>query len=192
MKPMLRRAGDLVAVPWRNGQGTTRDVATLLGSDGALQWQVSIAELVRDASFSDYAGYDRIFTPVLGEGIALSLDGGAFLPCPLLAPFRFPGEARVRCRLGGAPGRAFNVIAARGRQEAQVRVLRLAVGQRAGPPAEGVGLLHCWAGALIAGAGRMQAGDALIGATAVAGVPSVVIQVRISATVLSRANGSLL
>ena len=185
MMPTLRRAGDLVAVPWRNGQGTTRDVATLLGPDGALQWQVSIAELVRDASFSDYAGYDRIFTPVLGEGIALSLDGGAFLPCPLLAPFRFPGEAEVRCRLGGMPGRAFNVIAARGRQEGQVRVPRRAVGERAELPADGVGLLHCWSGALVADAGRMQAGDTLIGAAAVAGTPAVVIQVRMSATVLS-------
>ena len=189
MKPTLRRARDLVAVPWRNGQGMTRDVATMLGPDGALRWQVSIAELVRDASFSDYAGYDRIFTPVLGEGIALSLDGGAFLPCPLLAPFRFPGEAAVRCRSGGVPGRAFNVITAREHQRAEVQVLRLAAGDGAGLPAEGVGLLHCWSGTLVAGAETMQAGDTLIGAAAVAGTPSVVIQVRLSATVPSPPQG---
>lgn len=185
MKPVLRRARDLVAVPWRNGQGMTRDVATRLGPDGALLWQVSIAELVRDASFSDYAGYDRIFTPVLGEGIALSVDGGAFLPCPLLAPFAFRGEASVECRLAGAPGRAFNVIAARGCCRAQVQVLRLAVGERIEPPAEGAGLLHCWSGALAAAEVEVQAGDALIGAAAAAAAPSVVIQVHILETARS-------
>ncbi len=179
MTPTLRRARDLLAVPWRNGQGTTRDVATQLGPDGALLWQVSIAELVRDASFSDYAGYDRIFTPVLGAGIALSLDGGGLLPCPLLAPFAFRGEARVECRLGGAPGRAFNVIAAQGRCQAQVQVLRLAAGQRIDPLVQGTGLLHCWSGALAAMDAEVQPGDTLIGAAAAAVAPSVVIQVHI-------------
>jgi environmental stress-induced protein Ves len=188
MRPVLRRARDLVAVPWRNGQGMTRDVATQLGPDGALLWQVSIAELVRDTSFSDYAGYDRIFTPVRGEGIALSLDGGAFLPCPLLAPFAFRGEASVECRLGGSPGRAFNVIAARGRCQAQVQVLRLAVGERIEPPAEGAGLLHCWSGALAVEEAEVQAGDTLIGAAAVAAAPSVVIQVHVLETSRSSAS----
>ena len=160
----------------------TRDVATQLGLDGALLWQVSIAELMRDASFSDYAGYDRIFTPVLGGGIALSLDGGGLLPCPLLAPFAFRGEARVECRLGGAPGRAFNVIAARGRCQAQVKVLRLAAGVWIKPPAEGTGLLHCWSGALAANDAEVQPGDTLIGAAAAAAAPSVVIQVHILET----------
>ncbi len=188
MRPTLRRARDLAAVPWRNGQGTTRDVVTQLGPDGALLWQVSIAELVRDASFSDYAGYDRIFTPVLGEGIALSLDGGGLLPCPLLTPFAFRGEARVGCRLGGAPGRAFNVIAARGRCQAQVQVLRLAAGDRVGPPAEGIGLLHCWSGALAAMDAEVQPGDTLIGAAAVAAAPSVVIEVHMLETAGSGAS----
>lgn len=179
MKPTLRRARDLAAVPWRNGQGTARDVATRLGPDGAMRWQVSIAELVRDASFSSYAGYDRIFTPVLGDGIALSLDGGAFLSCPLLAPFVFRGEARVECRLGGAPGRAFNVIVAREHCCARVQVLRLAAGERVDLPADGVGLVHCWSGALIADAGEAKPGDTLIGAPATAGTPSAVIQVHI-------------
>lgn len=188
MRPTLRCARDLVAVPWRNGQGMTRDVATQLGPDGALLWQVSIAELVRDASFSDYAGYDRIFTPVLGEGIALSLDGGAFLPCPLLAPFAFRGEASVECRLGGSPGRAFNVIAARGRCQAQVQVLRLATGERIELPAEGAGLLHCWSGGLVAEETEVQPGDTLIDAAAVAAAPSVVIQVHVLAAARSGAS----
>lgn len=185
MRPALRRARDLVTVPWRNGQGMTRDVATQLGPDGTLLWQVSIAELARDASFSDYAGYDRSFTPILGERVALSLDGGAFVPCPLLAPVAFRGEASVECRLGGSPGRAFNVIAARGRCQAQVQVLRLAIGERIEPPAEGAGLLHCWSGALVADEAEVQAGDTLIGAAAAAAAPSVVIQVHVLETACS-------
>lgn len=172
----LRPWADLAEAPWRNGRGVTRDVVTVAGADGAMRWQVSIAELAEDCAFSDYAGFDRVFTPVLGGGIRLSHDAGPFQPCPLLVPHAFPGEARTLCRIGGGPGRAFNVITARGACRAEVRVLHLDAGASAGP-AEA---LHCWSGRLRAGAGDAGPGDTLLGCAAAAAVPSVAVQVRIA------------
>ncbi len=140
-------------------------------------WQTSIAELVRDGEFSDYAGFDRVFTPVLGDGIALSHDGGPFLPCPVLVPQPFAGERQTMCRVGGGPGRAFNVIVARGRLHAAVAVLRV----EAGAVLTG-NVLHCWSGGLSAGGVVVGPGDSLIDADAVVSTASVVIQVRVSAT----------
>ena len=172
----LHRFADLVAVPWRNGQGVTRDVVTRLDPGGAMLWQVSIAELVRDGEFSDYAGFDRVFTPVLGDGIALSHDGGPFLPCPVLVPQPFAGERRTLCRVGGGPGRAFNVITARGRHQATVAVLRVGAGA-----ALTGDVLHCWSGGFVADGLATGPGDSLVSAGATASVASVVIQVRLAA-----------
>jgi environmental stress-induced protein Ves len=171
----LLRAGGLVAAPWRNGRGVTRDVVTVLGRDGDLRWQASLAELTEDCDFSDYAGFDRVFTPVAGGGIALSHDGGPFVPCPLLTLHAFAGETRTRCRIGGEAGRAFNVITARGRHRAHVEVLRLA----AGMPAPSGAVLHCWSGLLDAGGDTAGPGDSLLNVPATAAAPSVVILVRI-------------
>jgi len=169
------RGGDLVATPWRNGRGVTRDIVTVLGRDGDLRWQVSLAELTEDCDFSDYTGFDRVFTPVAGGGIALSHDGGPFVPCPLLTPHAFAGEARTRCRIGGEAGRAFNVITARGQHRASVEVLRLA----SGAPVPRGAVLHCWSGLLNAEGGTAGPGDSLLDAPATAAAPSVMILVRI-------------
>ena len=171
----LRRAADLVPAPWRNGRGTSRDIVTVRAPDGALLWQASVAELTEDGDFSDYAGFDRVFTPVAGNRITLSHDGGPFVSCPVLQPHAFPGEARTRCRISGEAGRAFNVVTARGRRRATVKVLRLASGA-AVPQGD---VLHCCSGLLNAAAGQAGPGDSLLGAPATAATASVVILVRI-------------
>ncbi len=171
----LRRASDLVATPWCNGQGVTRDIATVSGQHGDLLWQVSLAELTGDCDFSDYAGFDRVFTPVMGNFIALSHDGGPFVSCPLLTPYPFYGGARTQCRLGGQAGRAFNVLAAQAWHSADVQVLRLA----AGTPVPHGAVLHCCSGRLDTGEGSAGPGDSLLDAEASAAEPSVAILVRI-------------
>ncbi len=172
----LRRFADLAAAPWRNGLGISRDVVTVASGDGALLWQVSLAELAGDCDFSDYAGFDRVFTPVLGEGITLSHDDGPFTLSPLLVPRAFPGEARTRCRVGGGTGRAFNVVTARGRHSAEVLVLRLA----AGDPLPSGTAVHCWSGELRSSDGSAGPGDTLLDAAAIAACMSVALLVRIS------------
>lgn len=143
--PAIIRAGELRPVPWRNGQGITRDVVTHTGPGGALLWQVSIAELTRDADFSYFPECDRVFTPVSGGLVELSFRDGPFQPCALLRPVPFAGEWPARCRLAGPPARAFNVIADRRAYRAACEVVTLeGPERRIGGRAHTVA--HCLAG----------------------------------------------
>lgn len=153
------RASALTAVPWRNGMGTTRDVLTAPG--GLTDWQVSIADLDRDAPFSDFSGMDRTFTIIAGAGVVLAF-GTVEVPCPPLLPIRFPGGATPHCRLLDGPGRAFNVFADAERFRSHVAVLRLAPGG-ALEIEENTTLLHCLEGTLQAGGETLSAGDTLVG-----------------------------
>lgn len=167
---------DLVATPWRNGQGVSRDLVTVRGPDGAMRWQASIADLDGDTDFSDYTGYDRVFTPIAGD-IALAFGDGPFEHCPLLVPRPFPGEARVRCRVGQA-GQAFNVVVDRQHHRGSATVLRPAAGSTV--PADGHGLLFCWDGELVADGLQAMPGDTLTGdGLAKARTASVVIRVQV-------------
>jgi uncharacterized protein len=152
------RGADLAPVPWRNGMGTTRDVAT--APAGVIDWQVSIADLARDAPFSDFSGMDRTFTIVEGAGVTLTF-GAVAVPCPPLVPVRFPGGAAPACRLVDGPGRAFNVFADARRFRSEAAVLRVAPDTALTVEA-GTTLLHCVEGRLHAGDDALEAGDTLM------------------------------
>ncbi len=160
--PAIIRAVELRPVPWRNSQGITRDVVTHTGPDGALLWQVSIAELTRDADFSFFPDCDRLFTPVSGGLVELSFRGGPFRPCPVLRPVPFAGEWPVRCRVAGQPARAFNVIADRRLVRAACDVVAIdGAALRLGGRAHTV--VHCLSGrAQIGHILRLESGDSAI------------------------------
>jgi environmental stress-induced protein Ves len=107
----LLRAADYRVMPWRNGRGSTTELAA--GPAGApldaFDWRLSIAEVTGDATFSPFPGCDRIITVIAGEGMALEVDGRPHRLLPL-RPFGFAGEARVAGRLLGGPTRAFNLM----------------------------------------------------------------------------------
>ncbi|WP_037370493.1 HutD/Ves family protein [Amycolatopsis orientalis] len=106
-------------VPWRNGAGTTRELAADTGPDGEPRWRVSLADLLEDAPFSSFPGIDRLFT-ALGplrltvNGSATDLERGDQL--------RFAGEDAVTVALD-QPAQALNVMTRRGLYRAEV-VLR--------------------------------------------------------------------
>lgn len=140
--------------PWRNGLGTSREIAAGRG------WSVGLAELEQDAPFSDYPGMDRIFTPIQGDPPPeLAFAGGPFTPCPLLIPFAFPGDVPTLSRIP-ARGRAFNVIVARDHWRAAVEIRRTAAGQAVAPVPADIALLHVIEGGLTDGSGP---GDSLLG-----------------------------
>lgn len=150
-------ATSLVAAPWRNGHGTSRDIAH---GDG---WTVSIAELDHDAPFSHYPHTDRIFTPIAGDPPPqLAFEGRAFEPCPLLVPKHFPGDIETTSRIP-SPGRAFNALVDRRRFTVDVQVLRLAAGDPIHVPDAGVIVLHCLAGRIAAVGELLAAGDSIRG-----------------------------
>lgn len=161
----LVRAGDFQAMPWRNGGGTTWEIARgrLDGAaDADWQWRFSLAEITMDGPFSVFPHIDRWLTVVDGKGIALTIDGAA---PRLLHPgdaIQFPGEADVGCALLAGPTRDLNLMVDR-------RVARLVPGDTEARVAAGEGetvVLYAFEEVLLASeAGRMVvvAGDALIG-----------------------------
>ncbi|MFH8610351.1 HutD family protein [Streptomyces sp. NPDC018029] len=111
------------AVPWKNGGGTTREVAD--GTD----WRVSVADVAGDGPFSVFPGTDRVITPVEGDGMLLTVAGAAPRPVEPLRPFAFAGDAATDCRLVGGAVRNLNVMTRRGHATARVRIVTVTAGR---------------------------------------------------------------
>lgn len=118
---------DYVSVPWKNGQGTTLELAS--GQlDGALArtgflWRISIADMVESAEFSRFEGVARILTVIAGHG--LQLRGGSFdkpLACMPFEPVSFAGDAACFGHLLDGPVKNFNVMVDEGSACATVHV----------------------------------------------------------------------
>ena len=80
----------MVAMPWKNGGGTTRQVAVYppLASLETFQWRVSVATIARDGPFSQFAGFDRFLVPLAPHvAFSLSIDGA---PWHRFEPFGKP------------------------------------------------------------------------------------------------------
>ncbi|RAC78746.1 HutD family protein, partial [Burkholderia multivorans] len=88
MAAALIRAADLVASPWKNGGGVTREIAAGFpeaghadapGADapgaGALDtfvWRVSVADVGAAGPFSRFDGVDRTLVLLSGAGMTLA------------------------------------------------------------------------------------------------------------------------
>lgn len=116
---MLLDPERVAPVPWRNGGGVTRELATRDDDDGDLLWRISLASLEKDARFSTFPGMDRIFV-ALGD-LDLVVDGST-VRVQRRDQIRFRGEADVQVSLD-YPTQALNVMMRRGRCSGEV-VLR--------------------------------------------------------------------
>ncbi len=116
-------------VPWKNGLGTTREVAawpTDAGVSERFVWRVSLASVTQSCPFSEFHGYERTILLVTGDGFELDFAGAA-PPRTLTTPLEactFQGEWRTRCRLLGGPVEDLNVMVDRARASATVEVVR--------------------------------------------------------------------
>lgn len=142
MAGRIIRMADLVPAPWPNGRGITRDLVRQAGPDGGLAWLATIADLVEDAPFSHLPGIDRTFTVIEGGPVELAIEGSGPILCPPFVPIAFPGDRPTGCRMPGGRARAFNLMAARGAWQVEVRVVRAAGGWAVAIPA-GLALVHC-------------------------------------------------
>lgn len=142
-----RRA--LVATPWKNGGGVTREIVCQPPGAGldAFDWRVSIAHIASDGPFSRFEGVDRVITLLEGAGVQLASDDGtvAHRLATAWQPFAFAGEAAIDSRLIDGPCDDFNVMTRRERCRASVTVLRGDVGQAL--PSARAGLLMSLQGA---------------------------------------------
>lgn len=111
-------------MPWKNGGGTTREIAAWPPAAGleAFDWRLSIADIAADGPFSAFPGIDRQIVLLDGDGVRLRARDGSFdhRLSAVGEPFAFAGEATVDATLLGGPTRDFNVMTRRGRCRASV------------------------------------------------------------------------
>ena len=112
---------DLPPTPWKNGGGTTREIAQSPGPKG-FSWRLSVADVDSEGPFSRFSGLSRILTVIEGDGFELYGPDGRY-DLRRLVPFRFSGDADVSSRLGTGPIRDFNVIYDHDLIDADVEVL---------------------------------------------------------------------
>jgi uncharacterized protein len=113
---------DYVRQPWKNGAGTTTELARNGPADGWL-WRLSIADVDRAGPFSDFTGYRRIIVLLAGRGMTLSFDDGPPVAVDRrYRPFAFDGGLRTECALLDGPIRDMNLIVDDARVDASLDV----------------------------------------------------------------------
>lgn len=130
----LRRLGEHVCVPWRNGLGTTLEVAVGPLIDptdpNSWRWRVSLATVRADGPFSTFANVDRTLIVVDGEGMQLVVGRVQRSALPY-HPVVFPGDESTAATLLGGPVRDLNVMVRRDFATASVEIANAADVERA-------------------------------------------------------------
>jgi environmental stress-induced protein Ves len=151
---------DLAAVPpapWKNGGGSTRELACWPPGAGMddLGWRVSVATIAAPGPFSAFAGVDRQIMLLEGDGVQLASPGWQHTLNARWQPFAFSGDAAVDCTLLGGVSTDFNLMLRRGVWSGCVQVLHDA------PPAAQAGLCMVLSGRWQHGERMLQAGQGL-------------------------------
>ena len=123
----LIRGAELVASPWKNGGGVTREVAAFPAGAAldAFVWRVSVADVAQAGPFSRFAGIDRTLALLSGAGMLLDETNG--VTHALREPLdiaRFEGETAIDARLVDGATRDFNLMVRRGAATGDVEVWR--------------------------------------------------------------------
>jgi len=109
---------EVAPVPWRNGAGATRVLATGKDASGHVLWRISVADLEDTTPFSRFPGLDRVLV-ALGP-LRLQVGDRA---ADLVAgdQVRFAGDEAVSA-YAEHPTQALNVMTRHGRHQAEVRL----------------------------------------------------------------------
>ncbi|MGH8782581.1 HutD/Ves family protein [Paraburkholderia sp.] len=168
------RADELIASPWKNGGGVTREIAAhipALRSDraslDAFVWRVSVADVASAGPFSQFDGVDRTLVLLSGAGMLLDESTGQgdrthALTQPLDVA-RFRGEAAIDARLVDGATRDFNLMVRRHAATGTLDVWRGATRRTLNAD---VALLYCATGVVTVTVGdatpvHLAAGDTL-------------------------------
>lgn len=165
VRTRLVALGDQPVVAWKNGGGTTRQVAIEPEGAtvaGAFDWRISRAQVAADGPFSLFLGVDRSLWLLAGPGIELAFAARSVRLDRPFARCDFRGEDEVAGRLLGGPIEDLNVMAARERVAARSEVLELGAGeQRALALPAGTTVIVALTAPLALGDRALAAGDAL-------------------------------
>lgn len=124
----ILRSADCTALPWKNGLGVARVIASDPPGAGYdnVDWQVGTTDIGIDCPFSSLPGMDRQFMLLAGPGVELhciDVIAGVDVRHPVDRPFvpvAFRGEWQTTCRLLGEPVQVFNVMTRRSRAAATI------------------------------------------------------------------------
>ena len=124
MSVRLLKPNDFKVMLWKNGRGTTTELAREDGAEGML-WRLSAADVIEAGEFSSFPGIDRVLMLLEGQGFDLDFGshGRASVHEPL-TPVHFSGDWAARAENVRGPSRDLNLMLARGRAVAEVSVVR--------------------------------------------------------------------
>jgi hypothetical protein len=112
----ILRVRDRVAAPWKNGGGTTTEVAAHPPGAGLndFDWRVSVADVREGGPFSHFAGIDRTLVLLKGA-LSLTIEGqGTNALTPESRPLAFPGDVKTDAVLVSHVAQDLNVMTRRG------------------------------------------------------------------------------
>lgn len=102
----------LSPVPWKNGTGSTTEIAIGPPDSGFedFDWRVSLATIEKDGAFSSFPGVDRTLALVEGHGMTLEIDGEPTLVTQAEPVVAFDGSAQVLAKLSRGSSTDFNAM----------------------------------------------------------------------------------
>ncbi|SEM29441.1 hypothetical protein SAMN05443999_1192 [Roseovarius azorensis] len=112
----------LVAAPWKNGGGETREIAVSPSGAGYddFDWRLSIATIAEDGAFSAFPGIDRTLILLAGKGVAMRLGDQGEHVLQSGQRLQFAGEQIVQSRLLDGTVQDLNVMLRRDRMTAHI------------------------------------------------------------------------
>lgn len=102
----------LSPVPWKNGGGSTTEIAIGPPDSGFedFDWRVSLATIEKDGAFSTFPGVDRTLALVEGHGMTLEIDGEPTLVTDTEPVVAFDGSSQVIAKLSRGGSTDFNAM----------------------------------------------------------------------------------
>jgi environmental stress-induced protein Ves len=96
----VRRHQAYRSMPWRNGRGSTLEIARQPAKGNNFAWRLSLADIDRDGEFSAYPGYRRALVLVAGNALRLRFrgHGNCFLD-QAKRGVRFEGSWETHCAI---------------------------------------------------------------------------------------------
>lgn len=114
---------DFKRMPWKNGQGITYEIDLESHEDQWL-WRLSMAEVEKESSFSEFKSFNRWLSVIQGPGVNLNQ-----ISLPLHRIHFFHGETPIQCTLKKGKVTDLGIIFDREKVSAQMDFYSLSKGQ---------------------------------------------------------------
>jgi environmental stress-induced protein Ves len=124
----ILRAADYKIMPWKNGAGSTTELA--VSPEGSalddFDWRISMAQVGADGAFSLFPEIDRTLLVLDGAGMVLTITGHGIARLDRdTAPYAFPGDRDTYATLIGGPIVDLNIMSRRGRVRHSVKRIEI-------------------------------------------------------------------